>query len=335
MKDRLSNLKLNRKSIRMPQFGHDLFADLRDRHLLPLVAVLLVAIAAVPFVLSASDPELSDTKGEASIAGGLPESARLSVVADAPALREYTDRLKQLSAKDPFVQHFTAPQVAGAELGVSSDATTTVPTYSGSADFSGSTSSSSSTTDYQAPSPPITYTETFTETYNPDPPSDSGSGNQSPGGNSGSGGNSNGDGDDEDSTQVKVETKLVSYRISARLGAPGKVQPRERIPELTMLPNEKSPLVVFLGVSADAKKALMLVSSDVTAVFGDVRCGFGDESCQLLTIEPGLPVVFTYGPDEKRFQLTVTKIERVTESADRAATPSQPRIGLGHLLGIG
>ncbi len=40
-------------SIKPPKFVADLYADLRDRRLLPLVALLLVAIVAAPFLLSA------------------------------------------------------------------------------------------------------------------------------------------------------------------------------------------------------------------------------------------------------------------------------------------
>ena len=42
--------------LKAPKFLADIYADLRDRHLLPLVAVLAVAIVVVPIALSESGP---------------------------------------------------------------------------------------------------------------------------------------------------------------------------------------------------------------------------------------------------------------------------------------
>ena len=120
MKDLLEKLKSARSSggeVKMPPFFKDLYSDLRDRHLLPLVVVLLVAIVAAPILLKASDPDLSPTQAETSLPEAVPASARLEVVADVPALRDYRDRLSDLVAKDPFKQHFSEPQVEGAQLG--------------------------------------------------------------------------------------------------------------------------------------------------------------------------------------------------------------------------
>ena len=38
---------------------------------------------------------------------------------------------------------------------------------------------------------------------------------------------------------------------------------RRNLPELTQLPSRKTPAAVFMGVTTDGKKALMLVSSNV------------------------------------------------------------------------
>ena len=43
--------------LKAPKFLADIYADLRERHLLPLVAVLLIAIVAVPIALSESGGE--------------------------------------------------------------------------------------------------------------------------------------------------------------------------------------------------------------------------------------------------------------------------------------
>jgi hypothetical protein len=81
-----------------------------------------------------------------------------------------------------------------------------------------------------------------------------------------------------------------------------------------MLPSEKNPIAVFLGVSSDEKKALLLVSSEVNEVRGGT-CRFGDGSCQFLAIEPGFPVTFFVGENDRQFRISLNRIERVEESA--------------------
>ena len=304
MKDLLEKLKsANSGGVKMPTFFKDVYSDLRDRHLLPLVAVLLVAIVAVPSLLKASDSDLSPTQAEATLPEAVPASARLEVVADVPALRDYRDRLSDLAAKDPFKQHFTAPQVAGAQLGPTGGISG--PTY----DVSGSTTSP----DLPSPSEVPTYIPPPAPAPAPSPapdPAPAPAPILPPDGGGGDGGNTN-----HGPSEVRVETKFVSYRITARVGEPGDMKVRRNIDELTMLPNEKNPIAVFLGVSSDEQKALFLVSTEVTSVFGDAKCRFGDGQCQFIAVEPRFPVTFIYGDNDRKFRLSVNRIERVERSA--------------------
>jgi hypothetical protein len=266
-----------------PQVLSDLFQDLRDRHLLPLVAVLAMAIVAVPFVLGGSDSEPTSGSGTSTApAAGASASdgaSKLVVVAANPGLRDYRLRLRALEAKNPFRQHFTAPQLSGSDLG--GGATTTVPTESTNGGVA-----------FPEPSVP-----------------------SFPGGTSGSGGGGGTGGGGK--TKVKVETEYVQYTVDVKVvrraqGANTR-QPHERIledvPELTMLPGKKAPVAVFMGVSADREKALLLVSENVTSIFGDVRCMAGSESCQLIMVEPGFPVTFVYGERNRAYRLNVLRIE--------------------------
>ena len=63
------------------------------------------------------------------------------------------------------------------------------------------------------------------------------------------------------------------------------------------------------------RRRCFLVSSEVTSIFGDTNCRLGEETCQFIAVEPGFPVVFTYGPNDRKFQLSINKIERVEENA--------------------
>jgi hypothetical protein len=254
---------------------------------------------AMPFLLKAGDPDLSTTQAETSLPDVVPASARLEVVADVPTLRDYRDRLRDLVAKDPFQQHFTAPQVQGAQLGPGTSPTYDVaptPAPAPAADLP----STSEIPTYIPPPPAPAPSPAPAPTPAPIPPATGG-------GDNGGGGNS--------SPAVRVETKLLSYRITARMGEPGEMKVRRSIPELTMLPNEKNPIAVFLGVSGDEEKALFLVSSTVTSTFGDTHCRLGDDACQLIAVERGFPVTFVYGPKDKKFRISINKIERVEQAA--------------------
>jgi hypothetical protein len=94
-------------------------------------------------------------------------------------------------------------------------------------------------------------------------------------------------------------------------GAEKEATVRHNLPELTMLPSRKTPAVIYMGSSKDGKKALMLVSSDVKAIFGDGKCVLGSQTCELLALEPGLPETFVYGGAGKTFKIEILKINLV------------------------
>jgi hypothetical protein len=95
---------------------HDLYLDLRERHLLPLVAILVVAIIAVPIALSqGSGPGEEEAGGESAVAtpSVAPAQRGELVAKSAPGLRDYRRRLRRLRAKDPFEQQYTTSEGEG------------------------------------------------------------------------------------------------------------------------------------------------------------------------------------------------------------------------------
>ena len=93
--------------VKVPQVVQDLYADLRDRKLLPIVGILLVAIVAVPILLSSSSgstPNVTEAPPAEIVAA--PEAAvrRARRGARPPRLPQRLDALK---AKNPFDQQFT------------------------------------------------------------------------------------------------------------------------------------------------------------------------------------------------------------------------------------
>jgi hypothetical protein len=67
---------------KVPEAVLDIYYELKERHLLPLVAVLLVAIVAVPIALGEGGGETTEGEGAGAIAGisGAPAAAKSQVV---------------------------------------------------------------------------------------------------------------------------------------------------------------------------------------------------------------------------------------------------------------
>jgi hypothetical protein len=283
--NKLRGPEIKLPEIKAPAFVTDLVRDLRDRHLLPLVGLLLVAIIAVPIALQSSAPKAPSVTGRIGLpaTGAATDQRHVVTFADsASGLRDYRRRLRNLRAKDPFKQQYAVPAASDSGSGAAAAAATS-PTVAGSSS--------------SLPLSPATT------------------------GSSGDGAATAGSGG---GTVVEVKTKYASYEIDVRIAGAGSASQnggtasrksgakvRRGLPELTMLPSRKTPAAVFMGVSSDSKKALLLVSSDVKSVFGDARCVVGSQTCQLLALEPGLPETFIYGARGRAFRIEVLKIRRV------------------------
>ena len=119
---------------------------------------------------------------------------------------------------------------------------------------------------------------------------------------------------------------LRRRRSAAGSATTSKAKPtvRRDLPELTTLPNRGTPAAVFMSVSKDGKKALLLLSAEVKSVFGEGICVLGSKSCQLLALEPGLPETFVYGPHERTFRIELLKIHLVATKHLRRAPLGKP-----------
>jgi hypothetical protein len=283
---------LRMPELKVPTFLTDLYHDLVDRRLLPLVALVAVAIAAVPFLLGGGSEEEPAAAPQEPIAGasGTPsaDAARLTVVQANPGLRDYRKRLAAREPTDPFKQRYTGPVRQGNQLQGESSTTSTESAVPG-----GSTATSTTPT---APSTAVA------------PDSSSGdSGAPSGGAPSGDGG--------------EPELQLFTFAIDLKIkrttttadGGKDKSEPvtREGVVPPTALPSTKTQVVTYMGISPKTRNPLLLVSDDVTAIFGEAKCLSGSEFCQLLEVELGLPMTFVYGPDDARYKINVLKVEPV------------------------
>jgi hypothetical protein len=260
---------LRAPDIRVPRILRDLASDLRDRRLLPVIAVLVVAIAAVPFVLSSSGAEIPVPPASGGAAGVEPGS-KLAVIADGSGLRDYHRRLTGDRPKNPFRQRFTSPQLAGSQLGGGASGPTT-PISAGST-----------------------------------PPADTGAGSDLGGAPPANGNGEGGEGSNPpDSGGGETEP---AYVVHLHVGPSDDMQPRD-LSEPTPLPSIDNPVVVFQNLGSKGHSGIFRVDESVSAIYGDAKCLKGTDRCELVEIQPGSPVMFVYGDPERSLMLKIDRIE--------------------------
>lgn len=268
--------------LKVPAFAADLYGDLRDRRLLPLVGLLLVAIVAAPFLLGDSG------EGEESGEGQVPPIASSSnaknagqvVVAESnEGLRDYRKRLGHRQASNPFKQQYTGAvkQEGGGDEGSTLE------------EGSGGTSGG------ELPEAPT----------------------------GGSGGTTTGT-----STGLQYFTYTIDVRIVpvSTNGVPSKAEPyvRRNVSKVTPLPAKKTPALTYIQISPDEEKALMLVNSNVKGLFGEAVCVSGGETCQLISLERGMPETVVYGGNERVFRIELLKVNVVKTDPPKQTPQEQP-----------
>jgi hypothetical protein len=124
---------------------------------------------------------------------------------------------------------------------------------------------------------------------------------------------------------IDVRVVAGGSQNDATPAAAGNVTVRKNLPELTMFPNRETPAAIYMGSTKDGKKALMLISSNVEAIFGDGKCVLGSASCQLLAMEPGVPETLVYGGAGRTFKIELLKIHLVTTNKLNRAPLGKPK----------
>jgi hypothetical protein len=289
--------ELKKPNFEVPPFLGDLYYDLRERRLLPILALAVIAIAAVPFLLGGSSDEEEPTGRSsgsgASVSGASGTSSpTFTVVESKPGLRDYRKRLSHRSPTNPFKQRFTAPDTSEAELssapaeeasvtGTGEEGSTTIEPES-----SGPSGGSHSGLVFFAWAIDVKITK-----------SEGGGGRTSPEQKAAGLGEADDDGG-------------VTAGSPVELASDAEPTIRHNVLPQTKLPGDKQPVVTYMGRS---KKGfpLFLVSSKVSSVFGESKCVSGDDSCQLLEVAPEFPITFVYGANEVHYTFNVLKIELV------------------------
>lgn len=272
---RFKGPELKFSELKVPQVLQDLYWDLRDRRLLPLIALVIVAIVAVPFLLGEGEKPAEKVTPPPVASGSSAREASLTVLPAEPGLREPSKRLAHRPVKNPFHQHFTGPVF-----------------NKGSAPIEGSSPSGESTVTGGGE------TETGGGSEPVPAPVPSGSGSFQPG--------------EVRVISFAIDIRVAHTETTeGGVKKMGAWETREKVEQGTPLPGKKAPVLTFLGVDTSLKNAFMLVSTEATSLFGDNECGAGTATCQLLTLEPHTPEVVEYGENGARYKFELLKVEPI------------------------
>jgi hypothetical protein len=257
------------KPWKIQKFFGDLVYDLRSRGLLPVAALLVVGMVAVPVVLANSSGSDGAPVPAAQVsAAELAPENQTAVLAYSPGVRDYKERLSELQAKDPFKQQYAGTDAAASALdqSVPSEATevSTAPTEgSGGAE--------------------VETTET---------------GGKRTGAKKGKG----------------SKTRYVYYEADVEVGEKDLTEIVDDVEELSFLPNEAAPVLVFLGVNGSGKRATFMVAKDASNVTTTGACSPSPSACQLLTLSDDQTAEMFYAVTGKTYTVRVARIQRVVSS---------------------
>lgn len=281
--------------IEVPPFLSDLYYDMRERRLLPLLALAVVAIVAVPFLLGGGSEEQPAASGGGAVAGasgsGMPA---FTVVESKPGVRDYHKRFENRSPTDPFKQRYKTAGLGKAQLNEPGE---------GGGEESGGTITETEITRPAGPGRSgiiffawaidVKITKTV--------------------------------GSDAQGESIGLEVQAGSVAPTAGETPAEKVElaakksettVRHKVLPQTSLPGVKLPVATYMGRSRRGLP-LFLVSDQVKSVFGETQCVSGAEVCQLIEVEPKFPVTFVWA-NEDRYKFTVEDIKLVvTGHAER------------------
>jgi len=275
----------------MKIFLLDLWHDLREKRLWPVAAALVLGLVAVPVLLAkpAEDPGpapvVNEAPAEASAKDALAALAKVKLGEDAGGSSGST--LGVFDPDNPFKPPKGTFKKADADssgggAGPGSDQPAGGDTGAPSGgDTSGGTGGGTGTTT---------------------------------GGDTGSTG-----GDTGGSTGGDTTTSVTyKYVADVTFSANGRRRRIDGLGKLDMLPNQASPLLIFMGVTENAGDAVFLVDSTLQAA-GEGRCKPSAEDCAFLYLGAGAEHEFT-NDDGDSYRLRVDEIRKVKLDTSAASS---------------
>ncbi len=301
-------------------FVNQLVKELRESRLWPLALALVVALVAIPIVLSkpAKRPTTTSVPAVPASAAALTELKPIVTVSPASTQSERKS-VKRLSRKNPFtpLAHLQDQSAGGsAPGGLGSAATAGATGAGGTAATGGGGSGSAGTTTGST-------------------------GTGSTGG--GSTGSTPTNGSSGSST-----TLYYTYVADVTFGEVGKTKQHD-LQQLRALPSSDLPIVVFMGATSDGDSAVFLVGSGA-AVTGEGKCKPSDDDCVFLYLKPDETASIAVGDatgalttyELKLREIKVKKLDQpptassasTSKVSKKAATRSEARTGRARAKGF-
>jgi hypothetical protein len=239
----------------------DIWADLQDKRLLPVAALLLAGLIAVPLVVlkpANEAPATPTAQAGPTAPAALPKEMTAAVVDGAKPLVAVST-LDQFSSKDPFKPLVALNDGKLASAGKSAD-----------------TSSGSGATDT---------------------------------------GSSGGGSTSTPAPNTKDQTTTFTYVVDLDFGKSGKARRVNGLRKLEMLPNQNTPLLVFLGVQQDGETAVFMVDGTMNQA-GEGTCRPSVNTCSFvkLTVAGDNNEHFFTQDDGTEYSLHLIRIRRVEVS---------------------
>ena len=280
-----------------------IYRDLRNQRLLPVVAILIVAIVVVPMALGAGGEEAPPQTQLAVAVEPLAE-AQPVVLPATPELRNFHKRLNEFAKKNPFHQPQALPEPKsddGAKGGTTdTGATTDTPT---------------STPETGAPDTGVTDTST-TDTGS----SDTGSTDTG----------TTGDGSTDTGESPGSGAQVLYYDIDVLVGAVGDEEEIDGVKSLDLLPGDSHPVLQYVASGLSSDRASFIVSNAVTNADGDGRCAPSRFDCEFLQLKIGQSEKLVYGPTSRTYRIKLLAINPRFDPIDAvgdAADDVSGRIG--------
>ena len=265
----------------MKIFFLDLVQDLRSKRLMPVAVVLAVALVAVPVVLS--KPAKTTAPRPIQAARSAPDPKDLKALASVKLATPDSERGSSLDTFDP-ADPFRPPKKVTQKKKEDSGAPSTAAGNSTAGSPSGET----------------------------------GGGAPSSGETGSTGGGTTGGG-----TGGSTPTQTVQYRyvVDVTFITNGHARHIKGLERLDMLPDQDSPLLLFLGVTPNAGNAVFLVDSTLDAA-GEGHCKPKASECAFLYIGAGSEHAFT-NDDGDSYRLRIDEIRKVPVGAAATASHSK------------
>jgi hypothetical protein len=297
-----SGLKADISGAALKAMVGKIWQDLRDKKLWPVALVLLLALVAVPVLLSKSSNGPS----------GPPAAAPQAPIAGLPAVSEHTVTSSRLhkSNRDPFTPQGGGPSTSTGAAQTSGSSGSVVSS-TGSAVTTSGTGASTSTGTGTSPS-------SASGSSSPGAPTGGSSPTSPPAGGNGSGGHGSGGHNQPASPLTPRESFGVRLAMTTPRGGVRTINPLER---LTPLPAVAQPLMVELGVLTGGNRVVFALSPR-TVVSGPGRCIPGPLDCEILSMARGQRERLGFRNSHRATEVAVFAVAAITiehHASQRAA----------------